>query len=103
MRKRFTSQFKAEAALDTLRGNKTMGQIASERQVAPTQLSQWRGIVLKGLPNLFADEQREIEKQQVAHDAETEKLYAEIGRLTSELNWLKKRWPPSSRARNGLA
>ena len=95
MRKRFTNQFKAEAALETLRSDKTLGQIASERQVAPTQLSQWRAIVLKGLPDLFADEQREIEKQKAAHEAETEKLYAEIGRLTSELNWLKKRWSHS--------
>lgn len=95
MRKRFTNQFKADAALDALRGDKTLGQIASERQVAPTQLSQWRGIVLKGLPDLFGDEQRELEKQKAAHESEMEKLYAEIGRLTSELNWLKKRWPHS--------
>jgi transposase-like protein len=95
MRKRFTNQFKAEAALEALRGDKTLGQIASERQVAPTQLSQWRAMVLKGLPDLFGDEQRELEKQKGAHDTETEKLYAEIGRLTSELHWLKKRWPHS--------
>ncbi len=95
MRKRFTNQFKAESALDVLRGDKTIGQIASERQVAPTQLSQWRATVLKGLPNLFDNEQREIEKQRAAHEAELEKLYAEIGRLTSELTWLKKRWSQS--------
>jgi transposase-like protein len=95
MRKRFTNQFKAEVALDMLRGDKTIGQIASERKVAPTQLSQWRATVLQGLPGLFDNEQREIEKQRAAHEAELEKLYAEIGRLTSELNWLKKRWPHS--------
>jgi transposase len=63
--------------------------------VAPTQLSQWRAIVLKGLPGLFDDEQRELAKQRAAHEAELEKLYAEIGRLSSELSWLKKRWPSS--------
>lgn len=95
MRKRFTNQYKAEVALDVLRGDKTIGQVASERKVAPTQLSQWRATVLKGLPSLFDDEQRAIEKQRAVHEAELEKLYAEIGRLTSELNWLKKRWPQS--------
>ena len=95
MKKRFTNQFKAETAIELLRGSKTIGQISSERKVAPTQLSQWRAIALKGLPRLFEDEQRELEKQQAAHEQELEKLYAEIGRLTSELNWLKKRWPQS--------
>jgi len=55
MRKRFTNQFKAEVVLDLLRGDKTIGQIASERKVAATQLSQWRSIVLKGLPSLSDD------------------------------------------------
>ena len=52
MRKRFTNQFKAEVVLELLRGDKAIGQIASERKVAVTQLSQWRSIALKGLPSL---------------------------------------------------
>lgn len=95
MRKRFTNQFKAAVALELLRGDKTIGQIASERKVSPTQLSQWRAAALKGLPSLFEDEQRAVDKLQAEHEAEREKLYAEIGRLTSELSWLKKRWPLS--------
>lgn len=95
MRKRFTNQFKAEVVLELLRGDKTIGQIASERKVAATQLSQWRSIVLKGLPSLFDDDQREIQKAQAAHEAEREKLFADLGRTTSELNFLKKRWPQS--------
>jgi transposase-like protein len=95
MRKRFTNQFKAETAIELLQGDKTIGQIASERKVAPTQLSQWRAIVLKGLPRLFDDQERALDKLRAEHEAEREKLYAEIGRLTSELNWLKKRWPQS--------
>ena len=77
--------------MEVLRGERTLGQIASEHKVAPTQLSQWRAIVVNGLPSLFENEQREASKQQAAHEAEQERLYAEIGRLTSELNWLKKR------------
>jgi transposase-like protein len=95
MRKRFTNQFKADTTLEVLRGDKTIGQIASERQVASTQLSQWRMTVLKGLPSLFDDDQRELAKQRATYEAELEKLYAEIGRLTSEMSWLKKRWPQS--------
>ena len=70
MRKRFTNQFKAEVVLELLRGDKTIGQIASERKVAVSQLSQWRSIALKGLPSLFDDEQRGIYKAQAAYGGE---------------------------------
>ena len=95
MRQRFTNQFKAEVALELMRGDKTIGQIASERKVAPTQLSQWRATVTKGASKLFENEQREMNQLRTEHEDEREKLYAEIGRLTSELSWLKKRWPMS--------
>lgn len=95
MRKRFTNQFKTEVVLELLRGYKTIRQIASMRRVAATQLSQWRSIALKSLPSLFDDDQRGIQKAQAAHDAEREKLFAELGRTTSELNFLNKRWPQS--------
>lgn len=95
MRKRFTNQFKAETAIELLRGDKTIGQIASDRKVAPTQLSQWRATVLKGIPSLFDDETQAVDKLRSEHEAEREQLYAEIGRLTSELSWLKKKWSMS--------
>ena len=67
----------------------------SRTLTASTQLTQWRNLAIKGLPSLFEDEQRALQKERAANEAEREKLFAEIGRLTSELNWLKKRWPLS--------
>jgi len=56
--------------LGLLRGNKTIGRIASERKMAATQLGQWPSIALKDLPSLFDDEQRGIYKAQAAYGGE---------------------------------
>jgi transposase-like protein len=91
MRKRFTTQFKAEVARELLREEKPMSRIASERGVAATQLNEWKATASKGLVRLFEDEQRDIEKLRAAQEEERATLYAEIGRLTTQLTWLKKK------------
>lgn len=91
MRKRFTVQFRAEAARESMREDKPISRISSERGVAPTQLNEWKAAATKGLVRLFEDEQRDIEKLREAHEEETARLYAEIGRLTTQLTWLQKK------------
>ncbi|BAF58546.1 transposase IS3/IS911 [Pelotomaculum thermopropionicum SI] len=48
-------------------------------------------IALEGLPTLFTDEQRAIERMKKEYTKQSEELYAEIGRLTTQLAWLKKK------------
>lgn len=91
MRKRFTAQFKAEVARELLREEKPLSRIAAERGVAATQLNEWKATASKGLVHLFEDEQRDIEKLRAAHEEERAKLFAEIGRLTTQLTWLEKK------------
>lgn len=87
-RKRHTADFKARVALEAIRGLKTTAQLASEYQVHPTQISQWKRQVLDHLPEVFGHEARRAERS--AEDL-TGPLYQEIGRLKMELDWLKKR------------
>jgi transposase len=91
MRKRFTPQFRAEVARELLREDKPMSRIAAERGVAATQLNEWKATASKGLVRLFEDEQRDLERLKATHEEEKAKLYAEIGRLTTQLTWLKKK------------
>ena len=91
MRRKFTTQFKAQVAREMLRESKTMAQIASEYEVASSQLSEWKQTVIKGLPRLFDDEARTLETQKVEHEREKEELYARIGELTTQVSWLKKK------------
>lgn len=87
-RKRHTADFKARVALEAIRGLKTTAQLASEYQVHPTQISQWKRQVLDHLPEVFGREAPRTERS--AEDL-TGPLYQEIGRLKMELDWLNKR------------
>jgi len=92
MRKQYTAEFKARVVREVLREEKTIAQMASEYEVHPNQVRQWRDKALAALPGVFS---RKEEKSQAAKDAAHEKqvheLYAEIGKLSTQLAWLKKK------------
>ena len=83
-RKRHSATTKARVAIEALRERKTMAQIASQYQVAPTQVGNWKKEAIKRLPEIFETAKKTQDDQLV--DA----LYEQIGRLQVELAWLKK-------------
>ncbi len=54
MRKHCDDRFKAEAVLEVLHGEKTLAEVASERQVHVTMLHRWRQLAVEGMPKVFA-------------------------------------------------
>jgi transposase-like protein len=91
MRKRYSDTFKAEVVLELLKEEKTVAQIASERHVHPNQLYEWRATALKGLPSLFSSDHQTERALKASYDKRLDELYGEIGRLTTRVNWLKKK------------
>ena len=89
MRKRYSAAFKAQVVLELLKEERSVAQIASEYGVHPNQLYQWKAQALKNLPRLFDDELPKAQQSQA--DQKLNELYAEIGRLTTQVNWLKKK------------
>ena len=87
-RKRHSADFKAKVALEAIRGLKTASELASEFQVHPTQISQWKRQLLEALPEVFASPRAQRER---SAEELTAPLYEEIGRLKMELEWLKKK------------
>lgn len=94
MKKVYTAAFKAQVALDLLKEEKTIAQISAEYHVHPNVLRDWRAQALKGLTTIF-ERRDDLATTKAAHAQQVEDLYAEIGRLTTQLNWLKKKLPPS--------
>lgn len=88
MRRNHDAAFKAKVALEAVKGEKTVGQIAGEYGVHPNQIGQWRKQLLKELPALFSDRRRKAEK---VGEELTGELYRQIGQLKVELEWLKKK------------
>jgi transposase-like protein len=91
LRKRYSPQQKAQIVLEILREEQSLSQIASTYGVHVTQLRKWRTQVLDGLPRLFDDDQKALRDLEAQHAQERQDLYAEIGRLTTQLGWLKKK------------
>jgi len=91
MRKRYPPTLKAQIVLDALKEEKTIGQLASAHSVHPTQIRTWTAQALEGLPRLFADEGQAQRALEAEYARELDEAYAEIGRLTTQLAWLKKK------------
>ncbi len=94
MKKVYTAAVGAQVALDRLNEEKSMAQISAEYGVHPNVLRDWRTQALKGLTTIF-ERPDDLTATKAAHAQQLEELYAEIGRLTTQLNWLKKKLPPS--------
>ncbi len=90
MRKQYTAAYKAKVVQDLLKEEKSLAQIATEYEVHPTQLKSWRAVALEGLASLF-EKQDSTVTLQAAHQQQLTELYAEIGKLTTQVTWLKKK------------
>ena len=86
-RRRFTAEFKAKVALEALRGDRTIQEIATKHQVHPNQVSAWKRQALDGLGAVFSNG---AERAVRDHEAEIERLHAKIGQLTVERDFLSK-------------
>ena len=87
-RKIFTGAQKAKIALEAVRGTKTINEIAQENSVHPTQVSQWKKELLDNAGSLFEGKRG---PKPTNAQSDPDRLYAKIGQLNMELDWLKKK------------
>ena len=90
-RRNFTSEFKVKVVLEMLREERTLGEIASEYEINPNQLSTWRREFFEKAPCMF-DEPKTIKARTRAEnvaEAEKDRLLKTIGQLTMERDFLQ--------------
>lgn len=87
-RKRYTNEFKAKVALDAVKSQKTVSELASEYGVHSSQINSWKKQLLEALPEVFSGRK---ERQEENNEAEKGQLYQHIGKLQVEIDWLKKK------------
>lgn len=90
-RKQYSAEQKAQIVLEMLTEDQTLAQTAAAHGVHPTQLRKWKTQAVERLALVFEDETLAVRELSAAHAQEREALYAEIGRLTTQLGWLKKK------------
>jgi len=87
---KYSAAFKAEVVKEILKEEKSMSQISSEYKVHPTQLNKWKSTVIEGMASLF-EKNKKAEEEKEALEEKVQELYGEIGKLTTQMNWLKKK------------
>jgi transposase-like protein len=90
MRKHYTPTFKAQVVQEHLKEEKTLAQLAAEYGVHTTQLIKWRATAREGLPSLFV-RQDSTAAIKAEYEARLATLYEEIGRLSTQVAWLKRK------------
>lgn len=87
-RRQFTEKFKAKVAVEAIKGLKTISELASEYQVHPNQVSEWKKQLLVRAPELFSRQSGGATKSE---EELTAPLFEEIGRLKMDIKWLEKK------------
>lgn len=85
-RKRYTSEFKAKVALEAVKGQRSIQELASHFELHPNQISEWKKEVTDRACELFVRKSAKPE----ADTHSSPELYEQIGRLQVENAWLKK-------------
>lgn len=88
-RQQFTSEFKAKVAIAAIKGDATLSELSSEYGVHTTQINEWKKQLLEAGRQAFNKKGQQKAQEQAA--SEKERLYAQIGQLKVELDWLKKK------------
>ena len=89
MRKQYTATVKAQIVQEALKETKTIAEIASEHQPHPNLVTRWKQEAVSELLAVLERKNTQAQTQEV-HEQKVAQLYEQIGRLTTQINWLKK-------------
>ena len=87
IRRRFTADFKARVALEALRGDRTVQEIAAKHKVHPNQVSTWKRQAIDGLGEVFSNG---VDRARRDHESDIRDLHAKIGELMVERDFLAR-------------
>ena len=87
-RRKYTKELKAKVALEAIKGQRTLNELAKEYGVHPNQIGMWKKKLLEVAPEVFSrGKDRDAERAKEERD----RLYKKVGQLQIEVDWLKKK------------
>lgn len=90
MRKRYSAEFKSRVALEAVKEESTINEIASKYEVHPNQVTNWKKIFLGNSSQLFVD--KRTKKSRKEQEDKSDMLYKKIGQLEVENEFLRKKY-----------
>jgi transposase len=88
MRKKYSADFKAKVAMEAILEQKTLAELASEHNVHPTQIVNWKKELQDRASEIFS---KNASRESKAAEIKEAELYRQIGQLKVEVDWLKKK------------
>ena len=86
-RTKYSGEFKAKVALEAIKGELTLAQLAAKHGVHQTLITSWKKQAIENMATAFSGK---TEQAQASREAEVEKLHAKIGQLVVERDFLRK-------------
>jgi transposase len=90
-RRNFKPEQKAKIILEVLREEKSLSEIAAEYEIHPNLLSRWKTEFIQNAGRAFSKETDEVDKVRQSYEKEKDELLRQIGQLSYEVTWLKKK------------
>ena len=91
MRKRFDEQFKAKVALEAVKEEQTLQELAEKYQVHPNQISAWKKKLLEQSAILF-ERKNKKDEEYAQLKKEKDELFRQLGEMQYQNEWLKKKY-----------
>lgn len=89
-RRKFTAAFKAKVVIEALKERSSIEELARKHELHPNQITQWKKAFLDNAATVFEDPETRSDDEK-NREQEENKLYARIGQLEMQNNWLKKK------------
>jgi transposase-like protein len=87
-RRQYSADWKAKIALEAIKGQRTIQEIASHYEIHPNLVTHWKKQLLEGAVEVFSSGKA----GEAGADEELKaELYQQIGKLQMEVDWLKKK------------
>jgi transposase len=86
-RRRFSAEFKAKVALEAIRGDQTVAELASRYELHPNMIATWKRQAIENMAAAFSGAS---DRKNKSDEAQIKELHAKIGQLTVERDFLAK-------------
>lgn len=92
-KRKYSAEFKTKIVLEVLREERQLGEIASEHNISPNQIRNWKKEFLENSERVFSrsSDDKKLKEENRKLKKERDELLMSVGQASFERDWLKKK------------